>query len=86
MASNVDLQQDDIALADLPGSGRGRGGIASKLASAAMATGSGVECVIAGGEPDGVIPAAVAGSARSRHGGSRRSSSRSARARRAVRR
>ena len=54
---------DDIALADLAGSGRGRGGIASKLASAAMATGSGVACVIAGGEADGVIPAAVAGDA-----------------------
>ena len=54
---------DDIALADLAGSGRGRGGIASKLASAAMATGSGVACVIAGGEADGVIPAAVAGEA-----------------------
>jgi glutamate 5-kinase len=52
---------DDIALADLPGSGRGRGGVASKLASAAMATGSGVECVIAGGAQDGVIAAAVAG-------------------------
>ncbi len=54
---------DDIALADLPGSGRGRGGIASKLASAAMATGSGVECIVAGAERDGVIPAAVAGEA-----------------------
>lgn len=52
---------DDIALASLPGSGRGRGGIASKLASVAMATGCGVACVIASGEDDGVIPAAVAG-------------------------
>lgn len=57
----ADTAPDDIVLADLPGSGRGRGGIASKLASAAMATGSGIECVIAGGEPDGVVPAAVAG-------------------------
>ena len=53
----------DIRLADLPGSGRGTGGIASKLASAAMATGSGAACVIASGEADGVIPAAVAGEA-----------------------
>jgi glutamate 5-kinase len=52
---------DDVRLADLPGSGRGRGGIASKLASAAMATGCGVTCVIASGEDDGVIAAAVAG-------------------------
>jgi glutamate 5-kinase len=52
---------DDVRLADLPGSGRGRGGIASKLASAAMATGCGVSCVIASGEDDGVIAAAVAG-------------------------
>lgn len=54
---------DDIALADLAGSGRGRGGIASKLAAAAMATGSGVACVIASGEDDGVIPAAASGQA-----------------------
>lgn len=54
---------DDIALAHLPASGRGRGGAASKLASAAMATGSGVACIIASGEHDGVIPAAVAGEA-----------------------
>ena len=52
---------DDIALASLPGSGRGRGGAASKLASAAMATGSGVACIIASGEAEGVIPAAAAG-------------------------
>ena len=52
---------DDVRLADLAGSGRGRGGIASKLASAAMATGCGVSCVIASGEDDGVIAAAVAG-------------------------
>ncbi len=52
---------DDIALASLPGSGRGRGGAASKLASAAMATGSGVPCIIASGEEDGVIPRAAAG-------------------------
>ena len=54
---------EDIALADLPGSGRGRGGIASKLAAVAMATGSGTACVIASGENDGVIPAAAAGDA-----------------------
>lgn len=52
---------DDLVLADLPASGRGQGGIASKLASAAMATGCGVGCVIASGEDDGVITAAAAG-------------------------
>lgn len=55
---------DDIALADLGASGRGRGGVASKLASAAMATGSGVACVIASGEDDGVIPGVAAGEPR----------------------
>ncbi|MGA0069086.1 MAG: glutamate 5-kinase [Miltoncostaeaceae bacterium] len=59
----ADTALDDIALADLPGSGRGRGGIASKLAAVAMATGSGTECVIASGEHDGVIPAAAEGGA-----------------------
>jgi glutamate 5-kinase len=54
---------DDIELADLAGSGRGRGGIASKLAAVAMATGSGTGCVIASGEHDGVISAAAAGDA-----------------------
>ncbi len=52
---------EDLVLADLPGSGRGRGGIASKLASVAMATGSGVACIVASGDVDGIIPAAAAG-------------------------
>ncbi|MBM3664758.1 MAG: glutamate 5-kinase [Actinobacteria bacterium] len=54
---------DDIELADLPESGRGHGGIASKLVAVAMATGSGTWCIIASGEHDGVIPAAAAGQA-----------------------
>lgn len=54
---------DDVALADLPGSGRGRGGIASKLASVSMATACGVTCVIASGSDEGVIMAAATGEA-----------------------
>jgi glutamate 5-kinase len=45
----------------MSGSGRGRGGIASKVASASMATGGGVTCVIASGSADGVIPAVASG-------------------------
>ena len=48
-------------LADMSGSGRGRGGIASKIASASMATGGGVTCVIASGTAEGVIPGVASG-------------------------
>lgn len=51
----------DIALADMPGSAGGRGGVASKVAAAGMATAGGVRCVIASGVRDGVITAAAAG-------------------------
>ena len=40
---------EDIALAEMDGSGAGRGGVASKLASATMATAAGVTCVVASG-------------------------------------
>lgn len=55
-----DTSPDSVALADLSGSGMGRGGITSKIAAAAMAVGGGVACTIASGRDDGVIPAAVA--------------------------
>jgi glutamate 5-kinase len=51
----------DLALAPMSGSGAGRGGIASKVASAAMATEGGVTCVIASGLEDGVVPAVASG-------------------------
>jgi len=47
---------EDVELAELVGSSRGRGGISSKVASASMATAAGVTCVIANGSADGVIP------------------------------
>lgn len=50
-----------LPLADMGGSGSGRGGIESKVASASMATGAGVTCVIASGTTDGVIPAVASG-------------------------
>jgi len=52
---------DTVPLAAMGGSGSGRGGIASKVASASMATGGGVICVIASGSADGVIPAVASG-------------------------
>ncbi|WP_217921112.1 glutamate 5-kinase [Miltoncostaea oceani] len=52
---------DTVPLATMPGSGRGRGGIASKVAAASMATGGGVTCVIASGSADGVIPSVSSG-------------------------
>lgn len=51
----------EVELAVLPGSGIGSGGIESKLASAGIAAGCGVTCVIASGRDAGVIPAAAAG-------------------------
>ncbi len=47
---------EDVELAPLAGSGHGRGGISSKIASASMATAAGITCVIANGATDGVIP------------------------------
>jgi glutamate 5-kinase len=58
---------EDIDLAQIPGSGQGRGGVASKIASASMATAGGVTCVVASGSDDGVI----AGVASGRHVGTR---------------
>ncbi|HEX2502397.1 MAG TPA: glutamate 5-kinase [Miltoncostaeaceae bacterium] len=58
---------DELALADIGGSPAGRGGIASKVAAASMATGGGVTTVIASGIDDGVIPAVASG----RHVGTR---------------
>jgi glutamate 5-kinase len=52
----------DVPLAEMGASATGRGGIASKVASASMATGGGVTCVIASGTADGVIPAVASGS------------------------
>jgi glutamate 5-kinase len=52
---------DELALADIGGPAGGRGGIASKVASASMATGGGVTTVIASGTAEGVIPAVASG-------------------------
>ena len=52
---------DQLALADIGASVAGRGGIASKVAAASMATGGGVTTVIASGTEDGVIPAVASG-------------------------
>ena len=46
---------EDVELAPLSGSGHGRGGISSKIASASMATAAGITCVIGNGAVDGVI-------------------------------
>lgn len=46
---------EDVELAPMSGSGQGRGGIASKVASASMATAAGITCVIANGAADGVV-------------------------------
>lgn len=52
---------EDLVLADMGGSALGRGGIASKVVAAAMATGGGVTCVIASGSAEGVIPRVASG-------------------------
>ncbi len=52
---------EDVALADMRGSGLGRGGVSSKIAAATMATGAGVTCVIASGRSDGVLGAVASG-------------------------
>jgi glutamate 5-kinase len=58
---------EDIALAQIAGSGTGRGGVASKIASASMATAGGVTCVVASGTDDSVISGVASG----RHVGTR---------------
>lgn len=52
---------EDLGLAEMGGSKLGRGGIASKVAAAAMAAGAGIECVVASGLADGALPAIAAG-------------------------
>ena len=46
---------EEVQLASMAGSGHGRGGISSKVASASMATAAGITCVIANGSTDNVI-------------------------------
>jgi glutamate 5-kinase len=55
------VRPEDVALADMRGSGLGRGGISSKIAAASMATAAGVTCVIASGATDGVVGAVASG-------------------------
>jgi glutamate 5-kinase len=52
---------DQLPLADIGSVPGGRGGIASKVASASMATGGGVTTVIASGTAENVIPAVASG-------------------------
>lgn len=52
---------EDVALAELGGSGLGRGGISSKIASAGMATAEGIATVIAAGMHPTVVADVVAG-------------------------
>jgi glutamate 5-kinase len=52
---------EDVELADMRGSGLGRGGVSAKIAAATMATGAGVTCVIASGRNDGVLAAVATG-------------------------
>jgi len=62
----ADVAADDPLLsirADAGGSGRGSGGMASKLAAARIASWSGVRTVIANASRDGVLPEAVDGAA-----------------------
>ncbi|MEW6582739.1 MAG: glutamate 5-kinase [Actinomycetota bacterium] len=61
------VSPEDVDLYTMPNSTTGRGGIASKIASASMATAAGVTCVIASGARDGV----VSGVAHGRHVGTR---------------
>jgi glutamate 5-kinase len=51
----------DLVLAEVADPRPGRGGIASKVASASMATAAGVTCVIASGLAEGVITAVASG-------------------------
>ena len=59
----VEIDQEMERLAGGPGTSRGSGGMASKLAAAKMASWSGVRCVIAGADRPGVLAAAVRGEA-----------------------
>jgi len=52
---------EDVVLADLSGTGQGRGGISSKVASASMATAAGIPTVIANGSTPGIVPEIVEG-------------------------
>ena len=60
----ADTPASAIELADMGRSSSGRGGVASKIASARMATAAGIDCVIASGLTDGVIDDLLAGTAR----------------------
>ncbi len=62
----------ELVLADLPGEGLGRGGIASKIAAARMATAAGITCVIGSGVAEGVVTGIASG----RHVGTRFASDR----------
>jgi glutamate 5-kinase len=57
----ANLRPEDVPLADMRGSGLGRGGVSSKIAAASMATAAGVTCVIASGSTDGVLAAVASG-------------------------
>lgn len=57
----VGTAPEDVELASIAGSGLGRGGISSKIASASMATAAGVETIIANGGSDGIVLDAVEG-------------------------
>lgn len=52
---------EDVELASIAGSGLGRGGITSKIASASMATAAGVPTAIANGSADGIVLDVVEG-------------------------
>ncbi len=52
---------EDVELASIAGSGLGRGGITSKIASASMATAAGVTTIIANGATDGIVLDVVRG-------------------------
>jgi glutamate 5-kinase len=51
----------DLDLAPLETVGPGRGGVASKVASASMATAAGITCIVASGRAEGVITAVAHG-------------------------
>lgn len=52
---------EEVVLADMRGSGLGRGGVSSKIAAATMATGAGVTCVVGSGRVDGLLGAVASG-------------------------
>jgi len=56
-----EVHPEDVPLADMRGSGIGRGGITSKIAAATMATSAGVTCVIASGHAEGVLSSVASG-------------------------